>query len=125
MGRQSIEPAMVGSSIALLQERFRQLQRVREKREEQELLKLFSESEHVRPTKSFKPGNLSLHTQMIFPLSSPSGDALSLRLTSPSKSADSRAIKAGQLKDFKSPGSTIISISPNNENSEVDTSLHL
>ncbi|CAN1121114.1 hypothetical protein LINPERPRIM_LOCUS1988 [Linum perenne] len=35
---------MVNSSIALLQERFKELQRVKEKRQEKELLKLFSES---------------------------------------------------------------------------------
>ncbi|KAL2493532.1 uncharacterized protein Fot_37289 [Forsythia ovata] len=41
MGRQNNDPEVVGSSIVLLQERFRQLQRLKEKREEKELVKLF------------------------------------------------------------------------------------
>ncbi|CAI9782290.1 unnamed protein product [Fraxinus pennsylvanica] len=41
MGRQNNDPKVVGSSIVLLQERFRQLQRLKEKREERDLLKLF------------------------------------------------------------------------------------
>ena len=41
MGRQNDEAIAVGSSIALLQERFRQLEKMREKRE---LLKLFPNS---------------------------------------------------------------------------------
>ncbi|CAA2955409.1 Hypothetical predicted protein [Olea europaea subsp. europaea] len=41
MGRQNNDQKVVGSSIVLLQERFRQLQRIKEKREERELLKLF------------------------------------------------------------------------------------
>lgn len=43
MGRENHDSTMVHSSIALLQERFRQLQRVKEMREEKELKKLFTE----------------------------------------------------------------------------------
>ncbi|KAH7842883.1 hypothetical protein Vadar_010176 [Vaccinium darrowii] len=109
MGRQSTdEPTTTmmgkGSSIALLQERFRQLQRVREKREEREgLLKLFSE----------EPGNFfSFQSeQMIFPPPSTTHDnhALFLRLNSLSKPAEFRAIKSNSPRFDK----------------EVDTSLHL
>ncbi|KAK5818096.1 hypothetical protein PVK06_023027 [Gossypium arboreum] len=46
MGRQGGgDCIMVSSSIALLQQRFKQLQKDREKREEKELMKLLSESE--------------------------------------------------------------------------------
>ncbi|KAF3443285.1 hypothetical protein FNV43_RR12967 [Rhamnella rubrinervis] len=58
MGRQNGDSAMASSSIALLQERFRKLQKVKERREEKELLKLLSETErvssstrHLDPTK--------------------------------------------------------------------------
>ncbi|XP_020585584.1 uncharacterized protein LOC110028181 [Phalaenopsis equestris] len=45
MGKHSCETgALLHSSIALLQERFRELQRIREMREKRELLRLFSET---------------------------------------------------------------------------------
>ncbi|CAJ2649408.1 unnamed protein product [Trifolium pratense] len=45
MNRKIHDTAMVNSSIALLQERFRQLQRVKEMREKRELLKMLSNAE--------------------------------------------------------------------------------
>ncbi|THG22517.1 hypothetical protein TEA_025050 [Camellia sinensis var. sinensis] len=122
MGRHGNDPTMVGSSIALLQERFKQLQRVREKREQQELLKLFSESKQITPT----IGKVSVQPKMIFPLSPPPQDhPLSLRLNSPSKVSDIKAIENRSLTTLWSIDATIMSISPSTENSEVDTSLHL
>uniref|UniRef100_A0A9I9DTY7 Uncharacterized protein n=1 Tax=Cucumis melo TaxID=3656 RepID=A0A9I9DTY7_CUCME len=47
MGRHDSEPTMVGTSIALLQERFRQLQKNKQKRERKELLNLLFESNRV------------------------------------------------------------------------------
>ncbi|KAI3457729.1 hypothetical protein Pfo_014392 [Paulownia fortunei] len=44
MGRQNKDPAVAGSSIVLLQERFKQLQRLKEMREERQLLKLLPQS---------------------------------------------------------------------------------
>lgn len=44
MGRQNKDPAVVGSSIVLLQERFKQLQRLKEMREQRRLLKLWPQS---------------------------------------------------------------------------------
>lgn len=105
MGRQNTgDPTTMmgkGSSIALLQERFRQLQRVREKREE--LVKLFSE----------KPAgnNLSFQSEVIFP--PPTPQDLSLRLNSLSKPAEFRAIRNNSVSPFL------------DKSSEVDTSLHL
>lgn len=43
MGRENHDPTVVHSSIALLQERFRQLQRAKEMREERELQKMLTE----------------------------------------------------------------------------------
>ncbi|KAL9144865.1 hypothetical protein ABFS82_13G003400 [Erythranthe guttata] len=44
MGRQNKDHAVVGSSIALLQERFKQLQRLKEMREERQLLSLLPQT---------------------------------------------------------------------------------
>nr|VVW60284.1 unnamed protein product [Nymphaea colorata] len=45
MGRHANDSAVLHSTIALLQERFRQLQRVKEMREEKELMRLVAETE--------------------------------------------------------------------------------
>ncbi|CAL1382338.1 unnamed protein product [Linum trigynum] len=60
MGRQIGDSStMVNSSIALLQERFKELQRVKEKRQEKELLKLFSESSERNTTPPTPSGSSS------------------------------------------------------------------
>ena len=126
MGRQGGDPTVVSSSIALLQERFRQLQKVREKREEKELLKLFSESDRASPTMRYEPNRLSFQSEVILPYRQLHQDSLSLGLNSQSRQTDYR--------DMAIPAST--SLWPNNseatsstsnffENSDVDTSLHL
>ncbi|KAL6005160.1 hypothetical protein ACLOJK_005722 [Asimina triloba] len=51
--------AQHSSSIALLQERFRQLQRVKEMREEREQLRLFVEPDEIGPTNRCEPSSLS------------------------------------------------------------------
>ncbi|GFZ05251.1 hypothetical protein Acr_17g0008230 [Actinidia rufa] len=119
MGRQSsCHPTMVGSSsIALLQERFRQLERVRERREKQEHRTLF------------EPGKSSFQQhKMIFPLFPPPQDhhELSLGLEPPlGKLGDFRAIKTGTLPNSRSTDATLMGNINKIENSEVDTSLHL
>ncbi|XVF75198.1 hypothetical protein PTKIN_Ptkin13bG0168200 [Pterospermum kingtungense] len=51
MGRESLnDPIVIQSSIALLQERFRQLQRMKEMREERELLRKLAEPKQCNPT---------------------------------------------------------------------------
>ncbi|XVF21125.1 hypothetical protein REPUB_Repub12eG0063700 [Reevesia pubescens] len=125
MGRQGGDPTMVSSSIALLQERFRQLQKVREKREEKELLKLFAESERARPTMRYEPNRLSFQPEMIQPYRQPPQDSLSLGLNSQRRQIDFRAVAI--------PASTCLwpnvvapsSTSKSFENFDVDTSLHL
>lgn len=51
MGRQNKDPAVVGSSIMLLQERFKQLQRLKEMRQETQMLRLMPQ-EIDRPSSS-------------------------------------------------------------------------
>ncbi|XVF71763.1 hypothetical protein PTKIN_Ptkin12aG0065100 [Pterospermum kingtungense] len=132
MGRQGGDPTVVSSSIALLQERFRQLQKVREKREERELLKLFSESERGHsPTMRYDPNRLSMVTPPPYRQAlHHDQDSLALGLNSQSWQTDFRSAMA-------IPASTASSLWPNNstattsstskyfENSDVDTSLHL
>ncbi|GMI98561.1 hypothetical protein like AT4G16447 [Hibiscus trionum] len=111
MGGQGGDPTMVTSSIALLQERFRQLQKVRAKREEKELLKLFSEPDRTDSIKRYEP-------EVALPSRQPQQDSLALGLNSLSMGI---------------PAST--SLWPNSaatssttkyyDNSDVDTSLHL
>ncbi|KAF4394104.1 hypothetical protein F8388_017917 [Cannabis sativa] len=59
------------SSIALLQERFRQLQRAKEMREEKELLRLLSESERSNPTTTKRyeaaAAGFSFHSESLLP----------------------------------------------------------
>jgi hypothetical protein len=59
MNRKIHDSTMVNSSIALLQERFRQLQRVKEMREKRELLKMLSMSHEPITTRLF------LHPELI------------------------------------------------------------
>ncbi|GJS36281.1 hypothetical protein Tco_0534663 [Tanacetum coccineum] len=94
------------SSIALLQERFNQLQKMKEKRRENELLKLFPEHETKRQTNLYEP-----------PATRPSlQDSVSLGLDLYTKKAEpQKPAKDPQVMDFWSA----------NDKPEVDTSLHL
>lgn len=121
------DAAMVSPSIALLQERFKHLEKVKEKREEKELLKLFSETERIAPTIHFEPSKLSSS----FPHRSTTlQDSLSLgRFNSQTtKQADHhhrRAKKMQPLTNSWPNGAATVSTSRSSENSDVDTSLHL
>ncbi|KAL1555417.1 hypothetical protein AAHA92_11159 [Salvia divinorum] len=48
MGRQNKDPAIVDSSIVLLQERFKQLQKLKEIREETQMLRLMPQENNLR-----------------------------------------------------------------------------
>ncbi|KAI3695378.1 hypothetical protein L1987_78375 [Smallanthus sonchifolius] len=109
-----------GSSIALLQERFRQLQRMREKRQEIELLKLFPEPETMSQTSQtnrYEPLVRSLvHPDMMKKRTS-FQDSASLGLNLYTKQAEpKKPAKTTQLMDFWQVDS---------KKHEVDTSLHL
>ncbi|XVE78327.1 hypothetical protein DITRI_Ditri13aG0135800 [Diplodiscus trichospermus] len=119
MGRQGGDPTRVSSSIALLQERFRQLQKVRERREEKELLKLFSESKHSSPTMHHEPNRL--------PLQPSDQDPLSLGLNSQSWQTSFRAMATTSESTSSWPNSAAATSSSSKHfgNSDVDTSLRL
>ncbi|KAM3697024.1 hypothetical protein ACB098_06G083000 [Castanea mollissima] len=127
MDRQSNDPTMVSSSIALLQERFRQLEKVKERREEKELLNLFAETERIMPTTHFEPSKLffQIQPQMTTPNRSTLRDSPSLELNLQTKQADVQAMKRPTLTDLWPNGAVMASTSRIFENSDVDTSLHL
>ncbi|CAM8921417.1 unnamed protein product [Rhodiola kirilowii] len=58
MGATESDPVIIRSSIALLQERFKQLHREKRRREERELLRLFSDSP---PPASFNASQSTAH----------------------------------------------------------------
>uniref|UniRef100_A0A6N2KA82 Uncharacterized protein n=1 Tax=Salix viminalis TaxID=40686 RepID=A0A6N2KA82_SALVM len=74
MGNENNEPIVIQSSIALLRERFRQLQRVKAMREEKELSKVLAESpKTLSPTKQYEPAasRLFFHPELILQQRSP------------------------------------------------------
>ncbi|MCH96027.1 hypothetical protein A2U01_0017010 [Trifolium medium] len=114
MGRQDNDPTMVNSSIALLQERFRQLEKVKERREGKQLLTLLSSESNTSTSQQrlVVPNNRQTHH-----------DSLSLGLNLTSKQGDMNTMKSStSLSSWPHGGS---STSRNFDTSEVDTSLHL
>lgn len=123
MGRQNNDAVIVGPSIALLQERFRKLERMKEKREEERQI-MFS----AEPKRMISPSNYNSITDELFLASRPGfQDPLSLALNMNTKHADYRVVRSGQpsfsslrfadKRDVKTPHKFDIS--------DVDTSLHL
>ncbi|KAL6313799.1 hypothetical protein AAG906_010218 [Vitis piasezkii] len=110
MGRQSSDPIVIHSSIALLQERFRQLQRAKELREERELLRLFSQSPGVNPTEFPEPSRSFFQSELILPHRSPLPGSPPASPTCITSTVISRKVYQA---------------SKNFDDSDVDTSLHL
>lgn len=120
MGRQGGDPTMVTSSIALLQERFRQLQKNRERREEKELLKLFSESGNpTMPNRlNLQPAYRQPHQDSAFSLGLNSVQSWQTDFGATENPAASTSLRPNN-------SSTSAATSRNFGNSDVDTSLHL
>ncbi|KAJ1410878.1 hypothetical protein SESBI_21687 [Sesbania bispinosa] len=125
MGRQDDDPTMVNSSIALLQERFRQLEKVKERREGKEFLRLLS-SESTSSSMHSPTSHNSLQPRLVVPQHRPTlHDSLSLGLNLTSKQGDHH-----NTMKLKSPPPSNLwphgaSTSTNFDSSDVDTSLHL
>ncbi|CAI0433009.1 unnamed protein product [Linum tenue] len=138
MGRQIGDSStMVNSSIALLQERFKELQRVKEKRQEKELLKLFSESSERNTTPSTPSGSSSPSSSSSSrplapafsnrrPTASPPAAPPSLLSLGLHSSYDHQSLRNNQAS-FWSGGTSSSSSQRSTafEHSDVDTSLHL
>ncbi|KAE8664824.1 hypothetical protein F3Y22_tig00112738pilonHSYRG00557 [Hibiscus syriacus] len=116
MGRQGGgDPTVVSSSIVLLQERFRQLQKDRERREGKELLKLLSESDmRFEPNGSAEAARQKPHQD----------SSLSLGLSSHGRRTNFRAVEIQASSTSLWPNETS-STSKKFETCDVDTSLHL
>ncbi|KAL4323372.1 hypothetical protein GQ457_11G004160 [Hibiscus cannabinus] len=122
MGRQGGDPTVVSSSIALLQQRFRQLQKDREKREEKELLKLLSESDRVGL--NMRHGTKRASENVPYRQQLHQDSSLSLGLSSNGRRTDSRAMPILASSTSLWPNDTS-STAKKSETSDVDTSLHL
>ncbi|KAL2458316.1 uncharacterized protein Fot_55793 [Forsythia ovata] len=118
MGSQNNDPSVAGSSIALLQERFRQLERLREKREERQVVKLLSEPKWMMTsTETCQLPKFSFPHKMHFPSSKvPVQHPLHLGLD---KHEDFQAIESRSLHSIETRGHHKF------ETCDVDTSLHL
>ncbi|PIA58188.1 hypothetical protein AQUCO_00500250v1 [Aquilegia coerulea] len=128
MGRENSEPTVVmHSSIALLQERFRQLQRVKEMREERELLKLFSESERLSPTICCETTRQFFHTESTIHPQTSKHSSLSYfhPESQEGKYGHSQAVNTPLLMSLWPTDRSIVRASNTLDDAEVDTTLHL
>ncbi|OIW16427.1 hypothetical protein TanjilG_19143 [Lupinus angustifolius] len=120
MGRQNNDPRSVNSSIALLQQRFRELEKVKERREGKQLVRLLSHDSSISSQNSLQ------HSKLMDPPHRPSlNDSLSLGLNLTSKKSDHNTMKLSPPPSLNSWPKKVASTSTNFDSSEVDTSLHL
>uniref|UniRef100_A0A7N0RCB9 Uncharacterized protein n=1 Tax=Kalanchoe fedtschenkoi TaxID=63787 RepID=A0A7N0RCB9_KALFE len=120
MGDRTSESASSSSSIALLQERFKKLQRAREVRKERELLKVLAESARVNRSVSHDPSSGSSFSSEYHHSSLPAQyfaqnhkpDHLQVNRNSPT---------------YTNAGTSLTQVcgDDDDEGSNVDTSLHL
>ncbi|XP_062080570.1 uncharacterized protein LOC133785336 [Humulus lupulus] len=117
------------SSIALLQERFRQLQRAKEMREEKELLRLLSESERSNPTKRYEPAGFSFRSESLLPhkQTSHQSSVYHLQPNLQSKHGNLQATDhtTSIIGNITSTSAAMNNRTYNLDGSDVDTSLHL
>jgi hypothetical protein len=136
MGNKNNDPVVIQSSIALLQERFRQLQRVKAMREEKELSKVLVESpRQLSPSMQYEPAasRLFFHPELILqPRSVPPHICLSLRPNPQSKQAgfwcelDTPALMSSSpTKTLSSHGLLDKFDDSATDDDDIDTSLHL
>ncbi|GFZ12596.1 hypothetical protein Acr_23g0009810 [Actinidia rufa] len=110
--RQRSESLVIhSSSIALLQERFRQLQRAKERREERELMRQVSKSHPTHSPTCHDPSRLFFNSELIAPPRPPPLQG----------SSSSLHHHMGQSKNTE----TFLCRSSNYDDSDIDTSLHL
>ncbi|KAL9683294.1 hypothetical protein QQ045_015114 [Rhodiola kirilowii] len=133
MGRRSGQEASMmigsGSSIALLQERFKQLERVRERREEKELLNLFcvADKRIISPTDTtslFEP-RVKLQQEGHQLEQTQGHDPLSLELGGCKKLKDEDSVRAMKnvCSNWCTPGKK--NVVGSHESSDIDTTLRL
>ncbi|KAL7207593.1 hypothetical protein ACSBR1_029525 [Camellia fascicularis] len=123
MSRQSSDSLVNHLPIALLQERFKQLQRAKEMREERELSRQLSESQRVNST-TYDQSRLFFHSEIILAPRPPHQGSPSLQHNLQSKNDNLRATKTPTLANLQY-SETVMYRSSNYEDSDIDTSLHL
>lgn len=125
MGRQNgADPTVLHSSIALLQERFRQLQRVKEMREERELLRVFSHSDAGQPAR-LEP---FFHPDLILPSRPLQGSSPRQPLHLLQREDRREMVKLTRLWPEKTTAHHVFrssDIDKPQDVADVDTSLHL
>jgi len=117
MGSQGNDPTVVHSSIALLQERFRQLQRVKEMREERKLIREFAAAD-TEPTQRQPQPKWFSHPDLVRP-SRPLSGPPAHRGEQPEFRALETSLSMGLWHNR--PGAS----RPGGGETDVDTSLHL
>lgn len=119
MGRQTTDhTVMGGSSIVLLQERFRQLQRAREEREKRELKLFFDPPPHPLMAPD-------LQQKIVFSSEAVDQETLSLGLTLCTTNKSEFQAFNRQQHPLWSANTTTLNKLHKIENYDVDTSLHL
>ncbi|KAE8691140.1 putative Heavy metal transport/detoxification superfamily protein [Hibiscus syriacus] len=118
MGGQS--DLAVHSSIALLQERFRQLQKAKEMRQEREVLRLLSEAERINPAAPHQGPQSFFHSELILQPRPP----LQGSICSQTSMHDQHQVTDPSSLSCLRPRDTAMHASTFSD-SDVDTSLHL
>ncbi|KAH8519000.1 hypothetical protein H0E87_000730 [Populus deltoides] len=104
-------------------ERFRQLERAKEMRQQRELLKLFSEADHVQSAMAFESSKL-LHSELTLPPRQPIQASLSFQPTMQTEHNDLLVNTTPVVANLCSTDS-VMNLTYNFDESDVDTSLHL
>ncbi|XVF28041.1 hypothetical protein REPUB_Repub14bG0161200 [Reevesia pubescens] len=136
MGRENRnhDPIVIQSSIALLQERFRQLQRMKEMREERELLRKVAKPNQCNPSLAYDQSSGLLFFHFLPPRSLPPRQVPDFSLWSGSQSKCNRfecmeaPLFASLLPTTETPSSLHVSLNKFEDSDiddDVDTSLHL
>ncbi|KAE8654192.1 putative metal ion binding protein [Hibiscus syriacus] len=120
MGRQS--ELAVHSSIALLQERFRQLQRAKEMRHEREVLWLLFKAEQINPTTHHQAPQSFFHSELILQPRPPLQGSIYSQTSMHAQ--HHQVIDTSSLSNLR-PRDTVMHQASTFNDSDVDTSLHL
>ncbi|KAL5700045.1 hypothetical protein ACHQM5_025544 [Ranunculus cassubicifolius] len=130
MGRQDSDLLVAHSSIALLQERFKQLEKMKEMREQRELLRLFPESAERRSGSAMhynKPskGRYCNPELSLSPAPSLHGSSLPFRQEKQRDYEDVKSLLSMNLWPTNANRANSRTSHHGYDNNEVDTSLHL
>ncbi|KAF5728455.1 hypothetical protein HS088_TW21G00602 [Tripterygium wilfordii] len=118
------DSTFVHSSIALLQERFRRLEKAKEMRQHRELLRLISEEEQINPITVCEQPKRFFHSELILPPRPPLQGHPDFQPERQNKHIDPQATETPNLTDLWHENK-VAHGTHNFDDSDVDTSLHL